>query len=204
MRRAPEVGHDQKKLPSETSSVSRYIKEEDEIDYLAAALGTASQGTSRGPILSTMSIQDQVVSVFEEPLLFTNLSPIDDRFARRSLLGTTVTVGGQDVVALLDSGCEAKLVLSRRFADSNQIQHRPISRVVGLPDGSRIAASRAERISLTIAGSSEEVSAIVVDVDSVGLGDRRGCDECKELLESEQWLAYRTVSIKLGRVRIIY
>jgi hypothetical protein len=26
-------------------------------------------------------------------------------------------------------------------------------------------------------------------VDSVGLGDRRGCDECKELLESEQWLA---------------
>jgi hypothetical protein len=26
-------------------------------------------------------------------------------------------------------------------------------------------------------------------VDSVGLGDRRGFDECKELLESEQWLA---------------
>jgi hypothetical protein len=26
-------------------------------------------------------------------------------------------------------------------------------------------------------------------VDSVGLGDRRGCDECKALLESEQWLA---------------
>jgi hypothetical protein len=25
-----------------------------------------------------------------------------------------------------------------------------------------------------------------VPVDSVGLGDRRGCDECKELLESEQ------------------
>jgi hypothetical protein len=26
-------------------------------------------------------------------------------------------------------------------------------------------------------------------VNSVGLGDRRGCDECKELLDSEQWLA---------------
>jgi hypothetical protein len=26
-------------------------------------------------------------------------------------------------------------------------------------------------------------------VDSVGLGDRRGCDECKELLEREQCLA---------------
>jgi hypothetical protein len=29
----------------------------------------------------------------------------------------------------------------------------------------------------------------LIFVDSVGLGDRRGCDECKELLESEQWLA---------------
>jgi hypothetical protein len=26
-------------------------------------------------------------------------------------------------------------------------------------------------------------------VNSVGLGDRRGCDEGEELLESEQWLA---------------
>jgi hypothetical protein len=51
-------------------------------------------------MLSTMSIQDHVVSVFEEPLLLTTLSPVDDRFARRSLLRTTVTVGGQDVVAL--------------------------------------------------------------------------------------------------------
>jgi hypothetical protein len=30
---------------------------------------------------------------------------------------------------------------------------------------------------------------LIPAVDSVGLGDRRGCDECKELLESEQWLA---------------
>jgi hypothetical protein len=36
--------------------------------------------------------------------------------------------------------------------------------VVGLPDGSRIAASRTEPITLTIAGSSEEVSAIVVEM----------------------------------------
>jgi hypothetical protein len=30
---------------------------------------------------------------------------------------------------------------------------------------------------------------MVICVDSGGLGDRRGGDECKELLESEQWLA---------------
>jgi hypothetical protein len=29
----------------------------------------------------------------------------------------------------------------------------------------------------------------LVNSNSVCLGDRRGCDECKELLESEQWFA---------------
>jgi Retroviral aspartyl protease len=102
--------------------------------------------------------------LYEEDLLLTNLSPTDDRFARRNLLGTTASVAGQDVVALLDSGREAKLVLSRQFADSHQIKHRSISRVVGLPDGSRIAASRIGPISLTIAGWSEEVTAVVVEM----------------------------------------
>jgi hypothetical protein len=37
--------------------------------------------------------------------------------------------------------------------------------------------------------SSKSPSVVQEVVDSVGLGDRRGCDECKELLESEQWLA---------------
>jgi hypothetical protein len=41
---------------------------------------------------------------------------------------------------------------------------RPISRVAGLPDGSRIAASRTEPILLAIARSSEEVSAIVAEM----------------------------------------
>jgi hypothetical protein len=107
--------------------------------------------------MSTLSIQDQVVDHGEGPLLLTNLSPVNYRFACRNLLGTTVSIDGQEVVVLLDSGCEAKLVLSRVFADNNLIKHRPIGMMVG--------------------------------VDSVGLGDRRGCDECKELLEREQWLA---------------
>jgi hypothetical protein len=43
------------------------------------------------------------------------------------------------------------------------------------------------RISIFIYDHS--IATLSVSVDSVGLGDRRGCDECKELLESEQWLA---------------
>jgi hypothetical protein len=109
-----------------------------------------------------MSVQDQVISPIEEPLLLINLSTADDRFARRILLCSTVTI---DVVTILDSGREAKLVLSLYFADNHQIKHRAISRVVGLPDGSRTVASRTEQISLAIAGSTE-VSAIVVEMVS--------------------------------------
>jgi hypothetical protein len=112
-----------------------------------------------------MSVQDQFISPIEEPLLLINLSTADDRFARRILLCSTVTIEGQDVVTILDSGREAKLVLSLYFADNHQIKHRAISRVVGLPDGSRTVASRTEQISLAIAGSTE-VSAIVVEMVS--------------------------------------
>jgi hypothetical protein len=46
--------------------------------------------------------------------------------------------------------------------------------------------------SATVAKRPREVAIALfaaICVDSVGLGDRRGFDECKELLESEQWLA---------------
>jgi hypothetical protein len=133
----------------ETGLVSRYIKEEDEIDYTTE--GAVDLEEDGSVTMSTLSIQDQVVDHGEGPLLLTSLSPVNDHFARRSLLGTTVTIDGQEVVALLDSGCEAKLVLSRVFADNDLIQHLPIGRMVGLPDGSQIAASRTEPISLGVA-----------------------------------------------------
>jgi hypothetical protein len=36
-----------------------------------------------------------------------------------------------------------------------------------------------------------------VRIDSVGLGDRRGCDECKSGLKVNNGLLNRTVSLKL-------
>jgi hypothetical protein len=33
-------------------------------------------------------------------------------------------------------------------------------------------------------------------VNSLGVGDRLGCNECKELLESEQWLALQNSKYK--------
>jgi hypothetical protein len=118
-RSAPAWSHCPGGPEDETSSVSRYIKDKDDIDYPTTATDAAGKGGSRGLLLSTISIQDQVMSPYEEPLLLTNLSPADDRFARRSLLGTTVTVDGHDVVTLLDSGCEAKLDLSPQIAEKH-------------------------------------------------------------------------------------
>jgi hypothetical protein len=45
-----------------------------------------------------------------------------------------------------------------------------------------------EAVMTAMKGAAAMALSFVV-VDSVGLGDRRGHDECKELLESEQWLA---------------
>jgi Aspartyl protease len=86
------------------------------------------------------------------------------RFAKKNLLGTSVTVHGKRTTALLDSGCEAKLVISRRFADVSGIRYSPTCREVGLPDGSRMAAARSDPIDLTVAGVTMQEAVIVADI----------------------------------------
>jgi hypothetical protein len=58
-------------------------------------------------------------------------------------------------------------------------------------EGSAVAASEPEvAASGPFVAASQPVTGVMRSaVDSVGLGDRRGGDECKGLLESEQWLA---------------
>jgi hypothetical protein len=57
-------------------------------------------------------------------------------------------------------------------------------------------AENAQLVPIPLRG---EVLPLCRPVDSVGLGDRRGCDECKELLESEQWLALWNSEYKARR-----
>jgi hypothetical protein len=78
------------------------------------------------------------------------------RFSKRNLLSTSVAIQGKRTTALLDSGCEAKLVISKKFADRQRICYTPISREVGLPDGSRMSASRSDPIDLTVAGVTQK------------------------------------------------
>jgi Aspartyl protease len=99
-----------------------------------------------------------------DPLHLTSMTRLRGRFSKKNLLGTRVVVQGSRTTALLDSGCEAKLVLSRRFADRNGIGYAPINREVGQPDGSRMAASRSDPVDLTVAGVTRQESAVVVDL----------------------------------------
>jgi hypothetical protein len=69
----------------------------------------------------------------------------------------------------------------------------PASATIHPDQETRVAALQAARLEMEsiVAGLSVDTASraqLPEAVDSVGLGDRRGCDECKELLESEQWL----------------
>jgi predicted aspartyl protease/transposase InsO family protein len=99
-----------------------------------------------------------------DPLLLTNMCRVKDRFNHKNLLGTSVTVQGRRTTALVDTGCEAKMVLSRRFADRIGVSYTPIAREVGLPDGSRMAAARSSLITLEVAGVTRQETAVVLDL----------------------------------------
>jgi hypothetical protein len=123
-RQVPVTKYCQGPLPADAaSSVSRYIKEEDEVIDLNYPGAGEYRPKGQRPQKGALSVQAQTMGEAEGPLQLTSLSPTGDRFARRRLLCTTVQVNEQAVTALLDSGCEAKLVLSQRFADSHGIQY---------------------------------------------------------------------------------
>jgi hypothetical protein len=54
-----------------------------------------------------------------DPLHHASMTRPRGRFAKKNLLGTSIMVHGRLAIALLDAGCEATLVVSRRFADLN-------------------------------------------------------------------------------------
>jgi predicted aspartyl protease len=99
-----------------------------------------------------------------EPIYLTHVAQGRNRFNRSQLLGAKVKINGHELVALVDSGCEVELVLSRKLADRRGTDYSHITREVLLPDGTRMTAARTIPISLKVAGSQKELTAIVVDM----------------------------------------
>jgi hypothetical protein len=86
------------------------------------------------------------------------------RLSRRKLFGARIRLYNHILVALVDSGCEAELVLSRRLADQLHIGYSPIIREGSLPGGTRMTAARTNQLTLDVAGSRKNLTAVVVDM----------------------------------------
>jgi predicted aspartyl protease len=99
-----------------------------------------------------------------EPIHLTNMAQGRRRCCRRRLLDAEIRLNDHEVVALIDSGCDVELVLFRNLADKLRISHALFSREVSLPDGTRMAAARTSTVSLDVAGSRKELTAVVVDM----------------------------------------
>jgi gag-polyprotein putative aspartyl protease len=123
-----------------------------------------AQSARQEQVRSERAARSLITDNDHDPLYLTNMTRPRSRFSKRNLLGTSVSIQGKRTTALLDSGCEAKLVISKKFADRQGICYTPISREVGLPDGSKMAASRSDPVDLTVAGVTRQESAVVVDL----------------------------------------
>jgi gag-polyprotein putative aspartyl protease len=83
----------------------------------------------------------------------------------RQLLGTDVQVDGYKARALLDPGCEAELVLSTSFATQCGMHSKVDEEtLVEFADGTRVPSTSIENVSLSVAGVSHPVRAVVVDL----------------------------------------
>jgi Retroviral aspartyl protease len=98
-----------------------------------------------------------------EPIYLT-MARCQGKFGRRKLLGARIRLDNHELVALVDSGCEVKLALSRLLADQLRIDYSPISLEVSLPDGTRMTAARTNQLTLEIAGSHKNLTAVVVEM----------------------------------------
>jgi hypothetical protein len=56
-----------------------------------------------------------------KPLVLTSLNDSKHKYGLNGLLGISVLLSGRKVTALVDSGCEAELIVPRRFAEKHGI-----------------------------------------------------------------------------------
>jgi hypothetical protein len=89
------------------------------------------------------------------------------RKSSRQFFGTNLQVDGFEARALLDPGCEAELVLSNSFATQcgmhSQVDEETL---VEFADGTRVPSTSIENVSLSVAGASHPVRAVVVELDA--------------------------------------
>jgi Retroviral aspartyl protease len=101
------------------------------------------------------------------PSLPTSLNDTKHRYGLNQLLGIGVLFSGRKVTALVDSGCEAELIISRRFAQKHGIAAAETARSRGgiaLPDETMLVATETESLELDADGVRSTCKALVIDI----------------------------------------
>jgi hypothetical protein len=89
------------------------------------------------------------------PPLLTSLNDTKHRYGLNQLLGIGVLLSGRKVTALVDSGCEAELIISRRFAQKHGIAAAETASSRGgiaFPDETILVATGTESLELDTGG----------------------------------------------------
>jgi Retroviral aspartyl protease len=101
------------------------------------------------------------------PPLLTSLNDTKHRYGLHQLLGIGVLLSGRKVTALVDSGCEAELIISRRFAQKHGIATAESARSRGgiaLPVETILEATETESMELDAGGVKSTCKALVIDI----------------------------------------
>ena len=82
------------------------------------------------------------------------------------LMAVEMKIADARTNALIDSGCEAEMLLSRKFADKIGVLYEAGTVRTRLPDGTVLATFRTKNLSCEIGGIQYETKAYVVDIDA--------------------------------------
>jgi Retroviral aspartyl protease len=102
-----------------------------------------------------------------KPPVHTSLNDSKHTYGLNRLLGISVLLSGRDVTALVDSGCEAELIISRRFAEKHGIAAAETARScsgIALPDETILEATETDSLELDAGGVKSTCKALVIEI----------------------------------------
>jgi hypothetical protein len=103
------------------------------------------------------------------PPVLTSLNDTKHRYGLNRLLGIPVLLSGRKVTALVDSGCEAELIISRRFAQGHGIAAAETARScsgIALPDETILEATETDSLELDAGGVKSTCRSLVIEISA--------------------------------------
>jgi hypothetical protein len=104
---------------------------------------------------------------FRKPPVLTSLNDSKHTYGLKRLLGISVLVSGRKLAAFWDNGCEAELILSRRFAEKHGIAAAETARScsgIAFPDETILDATETDSLELDAGGIKSTCKTLVIEI----------------------------------------